>query len=275
VRGPAADVGVFGGSGLYSLLDEVEELTVETPWGRPSGPLHVGRVGERRVAFLPRHGPAHEHPAHRVNYRANLWAMRQVGARAVIGPCAVGSLQPGIHPGDFVVCDQLVDRTSGRKDTFFDGPGPHHVGFAEPYCGALRAVLSRSAAELGLTSHETGTVVVIQGPRFSTRAESSWYRDQGWHVVNMTQHPEAVLARELGICYSTVALVTDYDAGLTAAGVEPVSQEEVLRVFEENLDRLRALLFTSIAALPDPPGCGHPPVAGGRRCDAQAPPAAP
>ncbi len=242
-----ASIGVFGGSGFYALLDDVEEIEVTTPWGRPSGPLHVGSLDGTAVAFLPRHGPGHELPPHRINYRANLWAMREVGVTSIFGPCAAGSLDPLVRPGDLVVCDQLIDRTYAREQTFFDGPVTNHVSFADPYCPHLREVASAAARSVDMPVHDRGTVVVIQGPRFSTRAESSWYRAQGWEVINMTQYPEAYLARELGICYATMALITDYDTGLEGMpGVEPVSHAEVFAFFEENLDRLRGVLFAAI-----------------------------
>ena len=180
--------------------------------------------------------------------------MREVGVTRLIGPCAAGSLQPDVKPGDFVVCDQLVDRTSGRADTYYDGPHVHHVAFADPYCPELRAALVAAAREEGVTVHDGGTVVVIQGPRFSTRAESRWFRDAGWQVVNMTQYPEAYLARELGLCYATTALVTDYDAGGGDDGIEPVTMDEVLRVFEANLERLRSVLFRALPSIPPTPG---------------------
>ncbi len=198
-RTEPVDIGVFGGSGLYALLDDVTEVVVETPYGPPAAPVHIGRLGDRRVAFLPRHGIDHAYPPHRINYRANVWAMRELGVTRLLAPCASGSLQPEIEPGDFVVCDQLVDRTSGRSQTYFDGPGANHVSFADPYCPELRAVAVDAGRAEGITVHETGTVVVIEGPRFSTRAESNWYRSAGWQVINMTQYPEAYLARELGI----------------------------------------------------------------------------
>jgi 5'-methylthioadenosine phosphorylase len=249
-------VGVFGGSGFYAFLDDATEQHVDTPYGPPAGPLHLGRVGGVEVAFLPRHGPKHELPPHRVNFRANVWAMRAVGVTRLFGPCACGSLQPDVHPGDFVVCDQLVDRTSGRADTFYDGPGVHHISFADPYCPELRRVLVEAAAAEGLPVRDGGTVVTVGGPRFSTRAESRWYRDSGWHVVNMTQYPEAALARELGMCYATVALVTDYDAGLEGVeGARPVTMEEVFGFFEENLHRLRDLLFRAVTAVPAERSC--------------------
>ena len=252
----SAEVGVFGGSGFYAFLDDVAEVVLDTPYGPPAGPLALGRLEGREVAFLPRHGPRHELPPHAVNYRANLWAMRAVGVRRLFGPCAAGSLQTHVRPGDFVVCDQLVDRTTGRASTFYDGPGVHHVSWAEPYCPELRAALSHAAEVEDVTVHEAGTVVVVQGPRFSTRAESRWFREAGWDVVNMTQYPEAYLARELGICYATAALVTDYDAGLAdVPGIEPVTMEEVFRTFEANLHRLRGVLLRAVPAVPASPAC--------------------
>ena len=177
------------------------------------------------MAFLPRHGRRHELLPHRINYRANLWAMREVGVTRLIGPCAAGSLQPEVAPGDFVVPDQLVDRTWGRADTFYEGPVAHHVSYADPYCAELSAVAVEAARAAGITVHPTGTVIVIQGPRFSTRAESRWYRSQGFEVINMTQYPEAYLARELGICYAAIALITDYDTGVEARrGVSPTAE---------------------------------------------------
>ncbi|MGH9095715.1 MAG: MTAP family purine nucleoside phosphorylase, partial [Acidimicrobiales bacterium] len=185
----SAEIAVIGGSGFYSYLGHPVEVRPTTPWGEPSGPITVGDVGGRQVAFLPRHGPTHAVPPHRINHRANLWALRDLGVRRVIGPCAVGSLQPSIQPGDFMVLDQLVDRTWGRADTYLDGPDVNHIGFADPYCPELGAVLvAAGAGGDGLTIHPAGTVVVIQGPRFSTRAESQWFRSLGWDVINMTQY---------------------------------------------------------------------------------------
>jgi 5'-methylthioadenosine phosphorylase len=248
----AADIGVFGGSGFYSFVDDLEERVVSTKYGDPSGRVTIGTIGEHRVAFLPRHGRNHHLPPHKVNYRANVAAMRDLGVERLIAPFAAGSLQPTIHPGDFVVVDQLVDRTSGRADTFFDtfDDGPHHVSLADPYDAELRGVLVDTAQRIGITVHDGGTVVVVQGPRFSTRAESAWYRSLGWDVVNMTQYPEAALAREADIRYAGVALVTDYDTGLEGMpGVEPVTQEQVFGFFEDNVHRIRDLLLAVIPAL--------------------------
>lgn len=246
-----AELGVFGGSGFYRFLEDVTEVDVETPYGPPSSPVAIGDAGGRTVAFIARHGSAHQFPAHRVNYRANVWALHSLGVHSVIAPCAAGSLQPDVAPGDFVVCDQLVDRTWGRPDTFFDGPQVRHTPFADPYDDALRRVLVDAARAQGITVHDGGTVVVVQGPRFSTRAESRWFRGQGWTVVNMTQHPEAALCRELELRYATVALVTDYDSGVDGdASVEAVTEEAVYAVMADNVDRVRSLLLGALASVP-------------------------
>lgn len=262
-----ADIGVIGGSGLYAFLDDVTEITVETPYGPPSDSLFLGEVAGRRVAFLPRHGRKHHLPPHRINYRANLWALRSLGVTQVLGPCAVGGLRPSFGPGTLLVPDQLVDRTRFRAFTYHDGeelpdgtvPNVVHVTFADPYCPTGRRTAVETARAGGWEAVDGGTLVVIEGPRFSTRAESMWHAAQGWSVVGMTGHPEAVLARELSMCYTSLALVTDLDAG--AESGEGVSHEEVLRVFAANVDRLRSVLFEVVGALPDPDSrnclCSH------------------
>ena len=249
----AAEIGVFGGSGFYSFLESTETVDVETPYGAPSAPPVVGDVGGRRVAFIPRHGLKHEFPPHRVPYQANVWAMKELGAERIVGPNACGSLQPSVRPGDFVICDQLVDRTRSRPNTFYDGPVTTHISFADPYCPVMREVAIAKGRQVGIPLHERGTVVVIEGPRFSTRAESAWFASAGWEVINMTQYPEALLARELEICYANVSLITDYDVGVE--GVPPVTHEEVVRVFGQNNARLRDLLFEMIPALPAERDC--------------------
>ena len=240
-------IGVFGGSGFYRFLDDAAEEAVDTPYGPPSARIRTGTIEGVEVAFMPRHGDEHALPPHRINYRANVWAMKQVGVDRIVGPSACGSLKAELEPGTFVVCDQFVDRTRGREDTFYDGPQTTHVSAADPYCPDLRATLVACARKLDIPVVDGGTVVVIQGPRFSTRAESRWFAAAGWDVVNMTQYPEAWLARELELCYANISLVTDYDVGLEGVpGVEPVSAEAAFRVFAENLDRLRALLFRAV-----------------------------
>jgi 5'-methylthioadenosine phosphorylase len=245
---------VFGGSGFYSFLEDVTEVTLDTPYGKPSAPVTIGTIAGRKVAFIPRHGVKHQFPPHVVPYRANLWAFKQLGVERVVGPCAVGSLQPHVKPGEFVVCDQLVDRTHGRASTFYDGPVTTHISFADPYCPTMREVAIAEGKAMGLALHDRGTVVVIEGPRFSTRAESANYALKGWEVINMTQQPEAPLARELEMCYANISLVTDYDVGVVGQ-VEPVSHEEVIRVFQENNERLRDLLFRIVERLPETRDC--------------------
>jgi 5'-methylthioadenosine phosphorylase len=245
-------VGIFGGSGFYRFLDDVEEVAVDTPYGPPSAHIRLGEVEGVRVAFMPRHGDQHSLPPHRINYRANVWAMREVGVRRIVGPSACGSLKPELAPGTFVVCDQFVDRTRGREDTFYDGPQTTHVSAADPYCPDLTRILADADPEIRMG----GTVVVIQGPRFSTRAESRWFAAAGWDVVNMTQYPEAWLARELELCYVNLMLVTDYDAGLEGMpDVAPVSADMAFEVFSQNLDRLRALLFRAVPKIGPQPEC--------------------
>ena len=245
----SAKVGVFGGSGFYSFLNDVDETKVDTPYGEPSAPVAVGEVGGVRVAFLPRHGSEHQFPPHMINFRANVWALKELGVERVIGPCAAGSLNRDMKPGDFVVCDQLVDRTAGRKDTFYDGPVTTHVSFADPYCPELRGLAIATARDEGIPVHDRGTVVTIQGPRFSTRAESKWFQASGWEVINMTQYPEAYLARELEMCYVNVSLITDYDVGLEG-DEDTVSHEAVLEVFNANNEKLRNLLFSLVPKIP-------------------------
>src|SRR3954447_3881770 len=246
----AAEIGVIGGSGLYALLDGATEHEVSTPHGAPSDPITVAEVGGRRVAFLPRHGRDHRFPPHRIPYRANLWALRSLGVRQILAPCAVGGLRPELGPGTLVVPDQLIDRTSGREQTFYD-TGAVHVSFADPYCPQGRATVLEAAG--GLTPVDGGTMVVIEGPRFSTRAESRWFAAIGGAIVNMTGHPEAVLARELALCYTTIALVTDLDAGVE--GEHGVTQEEVFQVFADNTERLRGVLLDAVTRLPAERNC--------------------
>jgi 5'-methylthioadenosine phosphorylase len=245
-----ADIAVIGGSGLYALLDDAEEHVVETPFGLPSDPVTLATVAGRPVAFLPRHGKDHRYPPHRIPYRANLWALHHIGVRQVLAPCAVGGLRPDLGPGAFVVPDQLIDRTSGRVQTFFDDRVVH-VNFADPYCPVGRAAVLDSAQDIDI--RDGGTMVVVEGPRFSTRAESRWFTAIGGSVVNMTGHPEAVLARELGLCYTAIALVTDLDAGVE--GEHGVTQDEVFAVFAQNIERMRGLLLRTVERLPATRDC--------------------
>lgn len=250
---PSADIGVIGGTGLYDFLERAEEVKLDTPYGQPSDPLVVGQVGGRSVAFLPRHGRDHRYPPHRIPYRANMWALRSIGVRQVLAPSAVGSLRDDYGAGTLVIPDQLVDRTSGRRQTYYDEGGAVHISVADPYCPHGRSAALDTVRASGWQAVDGGALAVIEGPRFSTRAESRWYAAQGWSLVGMTALPEAVLARELALCYTTLALVTDLDAGLAEG--EGVSQAEVLRVFGENVGRLRDSLFDVIPALPERRDC--------------------
>lgn len=249
-------IAVIGGSGFYTFLDDPREVAVQTPYGAPSAPIAIGTLahegGERTVAFLPRHGRRHEFPAHRVNYRANMWALRSLGVRQILAPCAVGGLQPSLGPGSILIPDQLIDCTHGRAQTYFD-QGACHVSFADPYCPRLRCAVLETLAKDHQGAVDGGTMVVIEGPRFSTRAESQWYAAQGWSVVNMTGQPEAVLARELELCYATVALVTDADAGISAE--HAVGAAGVFRVFAEHTDKLKRALHSVIVRLPGDRSC--------------------
>jgi len=247
-------VAVIGGSGFYSLLEDAEERVVETPYGAPSGPITVGTLAGRTVAFVPRHGPGHVFAPHLVPYRANLWALRALGARQVVSLSAVGSLRVDRPTGTLVVPDQLVDRTSGRPHTFFDRPtGVGHATFADPYCPRGRAAATAGDAPVV----DGGTLVVVNGPRFSSRAESLEFQSHGWSIIGMTAMPEASLARELALCYTTLALVTDLDAGVEAGS--GVTHAEVLAAFADNLPRLRELLVATLEGLPAEQGdcvCG-------------------
>lgn len=244
-----ATIGVFGGSGFYKFLDNIEEVRVETPYGMPSDNLFIGQIGPHKVAFMPRHGRSHTILPHLINYRANVWAMKSVGVERVISPCAAGSLQTHVAPGHFVICDQFVDWTDGRKSTFFEGPIVTHPSPADLYCPELRKLATDIARKEGITVHETGTVVVINGPRFSTKAESKFFTNQGWEVINMSAFPENYLVKEMDMCPLNISLITDYDAGLVG-DVPPVSHHEVMQVFNSNLENLKKLLFSMIENIP-------------------------
>ena len=244
-----ATIGVFGGSGFYKFLDNIEEIKIETPFGQPSDSVLVGKIGNHNVAFMPRHGRNHNILPHKINYRANVWAMKSLGCERVISPCAAGSLQKHIKPGEFVICDQFVDWTDGRISTIFDGPVATHVSAAETYCPEMRKLAIDAGKKLGITVHEQGTVVVINGPRFSTKSESKFFTNQGWEVINMTAFPEAYIVKEMDMCPLNISLITDYDAGLVG-DVPPVSHHDVIKVFNANIENLKNLLFELVQNTP-------------------------
>ena len=246
-------IGVFGGSGFYSLLDSPNVKSISTPFGNPSSPLHIGSVLGKKVAFMARHGDGHALPPHMIPYKANLWAMRDFGVKQILAPAAVGSLKEELPPGTFVIPDQFMNFTHGRDDTFYHGRHDiqelspvTHMSAADPYCPLLSSMLAESCSDLGMPFRKGGTVIVIQGPRFATKAESALYQKHG-DIINMTQYPECVLARELQMCYANISLVTDYDAGLGIHSA--VSAEEVLRVFRENTDKLKQIILKTITKI--------------------------
>ena len=239
-----AEIGVIGISAYSSPLDEAESVEVETPYGKPSAPIQLGTIGETPIAFLPRRGSDEEIPPPQIPYRANVWALKELGVRRIVAPLVCGSLSLDVELGTFVVCDQFVDRTSGRADTFYDGPGTTMVSAAEPFCGELGWILVQAARELRIPVRHGGTAVAIQGPRFSTLAESRWFQQMGWDTVNMVVYPECHLARELELCYANVSIVTDYDTGIEGAGA--VSALTVARIVTERRAQLKELLQLAV-----------------------------
>jgi len=254
-----APIALIGGTGFYRFLDDAEDVKMTTPYGAPSAPISIGEVSGRPVAFLPRHGHNHDYLPGEVPYRANLWALRELGARQVIAFNTVGSLQRTYRKGDFVLVDQFVDRTRGRIDSYFSGSQAAHISSAVPYCERMRETARDALVGADATVHPNGTVVVIQGPRFSTTAESRWFSNQGWHLVNMTQYPEVVLARELELCYANLSYITDYDvaASEVAGGeaAEAVSHAGVLTAFNANSSRVLDMVKRIVTALPENVDC--------------------
>jgi 5'-methylthioadenosine phosphorylase len=252
-----AEIGIIGGSGFYVFFGKnAKEIEVETKFGKPSDKITLGNIFGKKVAFLPRHGKNHQIPPHKIPYKANILAFKKIGVERIIAPSAVGSLKEKIKPGDFVVCDQFIDRTKKRDDTFFDGPKVVHMEMAYPYCKDLRKIAVLQAKKLKFRVHPKGTVVVIEGPRFSTVAESISFSKMGCDLINMTQYPEVVLASELGLCYLNISLVTDYDVGIySSSKVEPVSFGQLLATFKKNNEKLKKLIFEIIKNLPDNKKC--------------------
>ncbi len=248
-----ADIGVIAGSGLYSLLEGAAENDIDTKYGKPSSKVGIGRIGKVDVAFIPRHGKEHTIPPHKVPYVANIQAFKDLGVTRIIGIGAVGSLREDYKPGDFVLFDQFINMTNGRRDTTFDEGKVVHVSTADPYCPEMRSVVADTMMTAEINMHKTGTVVVINGPRFSTKAESKLFASSGMDVINMTQYPEVALARELGICYVGIGVVTDYDAGI--GGQEPVSFGEIANKFAESEQHVRALVKEIIPLIPKKQSC--------------------
>ncbi|MHA1298979.1 MAG: S-methyl-5'-thioadenosine phosphorylase [Candidatus Helarchaeota archaeon] len=249
------EIGILGGSGNYdpTFVKNPMQLKVHTPYGAPSDNFVIGYVGDRKVAFLARHGKGHTIPPHKINYRANIWGFKALGVTRLISPGACGSLQPdSVDVGDFVICDQVFDRTFGqRADTFFEGGVVTHIPFAHPFCDELRQIILKTGKELGLKCHEKGTYVCINGPRFSTAAESKFFQSQNFTVVGMTVYPECILAREAEICFANISMATDKDV----YGDEPVEISEIIRIMNQNVENVRKLVFETIPKIPKTRKC--------------------
>ncbi len=250
----SADIAFIGGTGVYDpeIVENAREVKVYTPFGAPSDLVTLGTYKGRKVAFIPRHGKGHQIPPHRINYRANIWALKELGVRQIVASSAVGSLREDYAPGDFVITDQFIDRTKGRPDTFYEGGRLCHISSADPICPQLHDFFVGHARKLGLRFHPTGTYVCVQGPRFSTRAESKLFRQWGADLVGMTLYPECVLAREAEICYVSVAMVTDYDVWAE----KPVSTQEILETLQENSANFKRLIMEALPGIPEERTCG-------------------
>lgn len=249
-----AQIGIIGGTGVYDpeLLKDVKHVEVETPFGKPSDKIALGVYEGKGVAILPRHGLGHKFSPSLVNYRANIWALKSLGVTRILAPYAVGSLQEDIKPGDFIFVDQFLDRTHGRASTFYDKPGKVcHISVADPACRDLRNLLTETARGLNLSFRPEGTYVCIEGPRFSSRAESRSYQSMGAQVIGMTMVPECILAREAELCYAGIAMVTDYDTFRE----QPVSIGEVAEKMKENIEKVKKLLAETIKRIPEERGC--------------------
>ncbi len=248
-----AEIGIIGGTGLYDpkLLKNVEELTVETPYGKPSDSITVGELAGKGVAFLPRHGKKHTIRPTDINVRANISALKKLGVKRILAPSTVGSLKEEYHPGEIVFCDQFIDRTTRREQSFYTENKVCHISVAEPMCPELRQNLIAVAKTMGIKMHETGTYVCIEGPRFSTKAESKMYRQWGADVVGMTLVPECVLAREAEICYASISTVTDYDVWKD----HPVCVDDVVKIMKTNIENVKRIIAETVAKLPNKCAC--------------------
>jgi len=247
-------IGIIGGTGIYdaSLLKNAEEVKMHTPYGKPSDLILVGEFKGKKIAILSRHGKKHTYNPSQVNYRANIYALKQLGVTRIISACAVGSLQENIEPGKIVFVDQFIDRTYKRENTFYEGQQVCHISMAEPFCEELRKILIENAKELNIDFAERGCYVCIEGPRFSTKAESRLYKSWGCDIIGMTLCPEVTLAKEAELCYASVAMVTDYD---TFKEDNLVSAEEVIKTMKENIEKVRKLLENVIPKIPEERNC--------------------
>lgn len=249
------EIGIIGGSGLYSILSDAETHEIVTDFGQTSELVSIGTLEGKSVAFIPRHGSKHTLPPHKIPYKANIEALRYVGVKRIIATNAVGSLSKDYKIGDFVFFDQFFNMTQGREDTFTHEEKVVHISTADPYCPELRSVAVDAAKELGIRYHAEGTVVVINGPRFSTRAESKFFSRQGFQLIGMTQYPEVALARERELCYLAIGLVSDYDVGIEGVVDRPVSSEDLQKAFAENMSLLKSLVAEIVKRIPSERSC--------------------
>lgn len=247
------EIGILGGSGNYdpTFLQDAREIKVYTPFGNTSSMITIGRVENKKVAFIARHEKNHRIPPSKINYKANIWAMKELGVTRIISPCACGGIQDNIKRGDFIIADQLFDRTTQRNHSFFEGGVVGHVMFAEPYCPELRELIINKCKELKYACHPHGTIVTIEGPNFSTKAESEFYKRMGFHAINMTAYSEAVLARQLEICFATIAMVTDTDIH----GDEVVTMDMIIETMKKNVERVNKLVYKTISQIPSERKC--------------------
>jgi len=247
------EIGIIGGTGVYDpqLLKNAEEIKVHTPYGSPSDLITIGELKGRKIAFLPRHGKKHTIRPTDINFRANIYALKQLGVQWIVAPSAVGSLREEFKPGDMILVDQFIDRTTRREQSFYTGLEVCHISVAEPTCPELRKILSKVAEHQNIDYHKAGTYVCIEGPRFSTKAESTLFRSWGADVVGMTLVPECVLAREAEICYVSIATVTDYDVWKE----NPVNTREIMKVMKESAERVKNLISEAIPKIPKKRRC--------------------
>lgn len=249
-----ADIGIIGGTGVYDpeMLENRREVKVYTPFGATSDLITLGTYKGKSLAFVPRHGRGHTIPPHMINVRANIWALKQIGVKQIVASSAVGSLREDYKPGEFVMTDQFIDRTKGRPDTFYEGGRICHISSADPVCPTLHDHFYKYAKKLKLPVHEKGTYVCVNGPRFSSRAESKMFRLWGCDIIGMTMYPEIMLAREMEVCYTSIAMVTDYDVWAD----KPVSSDEVVETMRANSVNFKKLVMGALPGMPACDGCG-------------------
>lgn len=247
------EIGIIGGTGVYDpeIIEDAKEMKIYTPFGRTSSPISIGYFKNKKVAFLSRHGHQHQIPPHRIPFRANIWAFKELGVKRIISPSAVGSLKEDYKPSEFVIVDQFIDRTKSRNDTFYEGGQVCHVSTADPFCPELKEIIFKTSQEIKVPTHKGGTYICIQGPRFSTRAESQLFRSWGVEVIGMTLYPEVVLAREAQICFVNLSMITDYDVWAE----KPVSTEEIMKTMSLNLVNLKKVIMNTIPKIPKKRQC--------------------